>query len=246
VLDKLEADGLADSTVVIFFTDNGASFPTSKGNCYPYSTQCSLIIRWPGVTTPGTRDQDHFVSTMDLLPTILQAAGLPLPERLDGKSLLPLLSGAKQTGRDSIMTTQNFYQPGQQVYPMRALHTAAFTYIFNAWSDGKTRISTECHSGLTFAAIEEAAKSNPEIAARLRHISHRLPEELYDTRTDPWCLRNLSREPAYADALATHRIALEREMRLTEDPLLPTFLGTSPIPPEWLEKTEASAKKKKR
>jgi len=246
VLDKLEADGLADSTVVIFYADNGASFPTSKQNCYPYSTQCSLIIRWPGVTTPGTRDRDHFVSTMDLLPTILQATRLPLPERLDGKSLLPLLRGAKQAGRDSTMTTQNFYQPGFQVYPMRALHTAAFTYIFNAWADGNTQFNGECHSGLTFAAIADAAKTDPTVAARLRHITHRTPEELYDTRADPWCLRNLAEEPAHAYALAAHRAALEREMRQTEDPLLPKFLGTSPIPPEWMQRREGAGKKKKR
>lgn len=246
VLDKLEADGLADSTVVIFYTDNGASFPTSKQNVYPYSTQCSLIIRWPGVTTPGTRDRDHFVSTMDLLPTILQAARLPLPGRLDGQSLLPLLRGAKQAGRDSIMTTQNFYQPGFQVYPMRALHTADYTYIFNAWADGNNRFNGECHSGLTFAAIVDAAKTDTALAARLRHITHRAPEELYDTRADPWCLHNLALKPAHAGALAAHRAALEHELRLTEDPLLPKFLGTGPTPSEWMQRREDSDRRKKR
>jgi N-sulfoglucosamine sulfohydrolase len=233
VLDALRAAGVEDETVVIFYNDNGASFPTSKQNVYPYSTQCSLIIRWPGVTRPGSRDREHFVSTMDLLPTLLEAAGLPLPERLDGRSLLPLLRGEPQGGRAVLMTTQNFYKPGFQVYPMRALHTADFTYIFNAWADGRTRFDGECHSGLTFAAMIEAAKTDPAIAERVRHITLRAPEDLYDVRADPWCLRNLAAEPAQAAVRARLRAELEAEMRRTDDPLLPALLGTGPVPPEW-------------
>lgn len=107
ILDLLDREGLATNTIVIFFSDNGASFPTSKQNCYPYSTRTPLIIRWPGVIQPDSEDRAHMVSTMDILPTLLDVYGLAAPAKLDGRSLLPLLRGGAQAGRDHVFTTYN-------------------------------------------------------------------------------------------------------------------------------------------
>lgn len=235
ILDLLQSEGLESTTMVIFYSDNGASFPTSKQNCYPYSTRTPLIIRWPAVIKAGCRDRQHLVTTMDLMPTVLDAANISLPARLDGRSLLSLFKGETQSGRDHVFTTQNYILPGVQVYPMRALQTRDYCYIFNAWSDGQTCFNGECHEGLSFAAIQKAAVSNSQMAKRLKQILYRVPEELYDLRCDPWCLTNRVNDSGVAEILTELKQRMESEMRQSQDPLLEKFLCTGEIPAEWLK-----------
>jgi arylsulfatase A-like enzyme len=104
ILDRLEELELKDNTAVIFMSDNGGlatseGWPTSnlpykggKGWMYEGGVREPVIIRWPGVTPPGTRCNSPAVST-DFYPTMLEMAGLPLKgeQHVDGKSLVPLL-----------------------------------------------------------------------------------------------------------------------------------------------------------
>jgi N-sulfoglucosamine sulfohydrolase len=108
-----------------------------------------------------------------------------------------------------------------------------WSYIFNAWSDGETVYGGENMSGLTFKAMQEAAETDPAVAARVKHVQYRVPEELYDRRRDPYCLKNLIADPAHADRTAEMKRLLDREMTATDDPLLPKFRGEGEVPPEW-------------
>ncbi len=104
VLGKLEELGMVDQTVIVFTSDNGGLRPQAtdnaplrqgKGSIYEGGVRVPFIVRWPGVTKQGTVS-DEPVITMDLLPTILDAAGGTIPAelapRLDGVSLKPVLS----------------------------------------------------------------------------------------------------------------------------------------------------------
>jgi len=96
----LESLNLADDTIIIFTSDNGGRIPTSsnaplragKGSCYEGGVRVPLIVYWPGKTTPDSECDVPTIS-MDLYPTILSMAGLPLPadQSCDGVSLVPLL-----------------------------------------------------------------------------------------------------------------------------------------------------------
>jgi len=126
ILHHLEEQGLEDNTVILFFCDNGGQstlgttvrrhgFPHTvhdtsnaplrggKGYLFEGGIREPMIIRWPGVTNPGTTCEVPVVST-DFYPTMLSMAGLkPRPEQhLDGESLLPLLQGAKTLDREAI------------------------------------------------------------------------------------------------------------------------------------------------
>jgi len=89
VLDELEAAGLAQSTLVVFLSDHGPPLPFAKSNCWQASTHTPLIVRWPGRVQAGTVDGEHLVSALDLMPTLLAAAGVALPEGLDGVDARP-------------------------------------------------------------------------------------------------------------------------------------------------------------
>jgi len=102
VLDALERTGLAEDTLVIFTSDNGALLSVAdlgplrkaKGYLYEGGIRVPFMVRWPGVTEPGRVDATPILST-DLFPTILAACGVPLPDDYcgDGADLVPLLGG---------------------------------------------------------------------------------------------------------------------------------------------------------
>jgi arylsulfatase A-like enzyme len=115
VLDKLDELGIADQTAIILMSDNGGlstseGSPTSnlplrggKGWLYEGGIREPFLIRWPGVTKPGSQCDVPVVST-DFYPTILDMAGLPMKKNhhLDGVSLVPLLKGQTRIERDAI------------------------------------------------------------------------------------------------------------------------------------------------
>lgn len=219
VLRALDESGLANNTLVMFLSDNGMSMPFAKSNCYLTSTRTPWLVRWPGKTKPGTVDQEDFISGIDYMPTILEAAGLPNPGGMDGRSFLPLMTGGQQQGRDRVFTCYND-TAGHNSYPMRCLQTRRFGYIFNAWSDGKTNYRAEPMSGLTFKAMQKAASQDRSVADRVEMLLHRVPEELYDFQADPNALHNHAVDPEYADQLKKMRADMLAWMKKTEDPLL--------------------------
>ena len=222
VLGALEELGVEDNTLVMFLSDNGMSFPFAKTNCYLHSTRTPWIVRWPGRIKQNSVDDEHLVSGIDFMPTILEAAGVNPPEGMDGASLLPILFGGRQTGRDHVFTQFNHIH-GRRPYPMRCVQDRQFGYIFNAWSDGSRVYDAEPLSGLTFDAMKKAAGDDADIADRVRMLEHRVVEEFYDFANDPDALHNLIDDPDYREEADRLRGQLLELMRRTGDPALEAF-----------------------
>ncbi len=148
ILDKLKELGLEKDTVVIFTSDNGGlstlwrrGFPTSnlplragKGWAYEGGIRVPLIIKAPGVTRPGTTSPVPVIS-MDLYPTILRLAGLPLRpgQHKDGLDLTPVLKGAKSLPRKALFWHYPHYH-GSSWTPGAAIRAGRWKYIeFYDW-----------------------------------------------------------------------------------------------------------------
>ena len=226
VLKALKESGLENNTLVIFLSDHGASFPFSKAQCYLNSTKTPLIIRWPGITQPGTVNTDQLISGTDIMPTILQAAGVPVPKGLDGASFVPLLLNGKYTGRSYLLTS--FYQIFEKKrFPMRCLQNMEFGYIYNFWSDGTTAMAGDATGGLTWKAMVRAAETDPAIAARVELYRHKVKEEFYDLNKDPDGYNNLANDPAYTEKIKEFREIMLKEMERCNDPAFETFRDRS-------------------
>jgi N-sulfoglucosamine sulfohydrolase len=236
LLDELE---LANDTIFIFLSDHDAPMPTAKQNCYYHSTHTPLIMRWPGTIEQGSVDSRHMVSTLDIMPTLLDALDIPVPQKQDGRSMLSILKGDRQDGRDFVFTTYNYITPGTQVFPMRAVHTKDWSYIYNPWSDGvKKRLQgngepTENQSGLSLAAIQKAALRDPRMKERLDYILLRRREELFDLRSDPYSFKNLAEDKKYAAQKQQMRNLLNKAMKQSEDPLHGTIETNDSYPGQW-------------
>jgi N-sulfoglucosamine sulfohydrolase len=223
VLKVLNEEGFADNTLVMLYGgDHGMSFPFAKSNDYENSSRGALMIRWPGVTKPGSVDRDHLVSTLDFAPTLLEAAGLPPIPGIDGRSFLPAVKGEKMAGWDRVFT---FYNAafGNNWLPMRCLRTKDHAYIWNAWSDGKREYHTENMAGLSWKAMLAAATTNAAIKARTDFYLHRVPEEFYDLTKDRYERTNLIGEPSRQAEIEAMRQELLALMRRTGDPFTEAF-----------------------
>lgn len=224
ILQAISDAGAEDTTLVMFISDHGMPLPFAKTNCYLHSTHTPWIVRMPGVTQAGAVDKTHYISTIDFLPTALEVLGVSPPERVDGRSFLPLLHGKEQDGRESVLTT--FHETSaKRRYEMRSVHDGRYGYIFNAWADGETVFRNESQNGLTWQAMRRNGETNPEIAARVELFQHRVPEELYDYENDPDALHNLIDDPAYAEDAKRMRDMLQKELEKLDDPLLPVYRG---------------------
>lgn len=138
ILEQLEKAGELEKTLIVISGDHGMpGVPAGKCNLYDFGTGTGLIVRVPGVK--GGRVVDDFVNLMDLAPTFLEAAGLPLPAGLNGRSLWPVLtsgkSGQVDPARDYVITGRERHvanaREENRPYPMRALRTGDFLYIRN-------------------------------------------------------------------------------------------------------------------
>ncbi len=151
VLDKLAATGLDDNTVVFLMSDNGGlstseGSPTSnlplrggKGWLYEGGIREAFLIKWPGVTRPGSTCGVPVIST-DFYPTILDIAGLPPRpgQHLDGVSLVPLLKGGKSLDRDALFWHYPHYS-NQGGFPGAAIRMGDHKLI-ERFEDGRVHL----------------------------------------------------------------------------------------------------------
>lgn len=216
LLVALDHSGQADRTIVIFLSDNGIAVPFAKANCYLQSTRTPLVIRWPGRTTPGAADEEHFVSALDLFPTLCEAAGIPTPAGLDGRSLTGLIDGASEADRDLVFTV--FHETSaKRRFEMRCVQDSDFGYIWNAWSDEGVEYEAENMEGMTWSAMSDAAAEDPKVAARVEFYVRREPEELYQLTTDPNSLVNLAGDPAFEAEATRLRATMAEWLESTGD-----------------------------
>lgn len=128
VTDTVERLGLADRTIVIFTSDNGGltlpackkkpvthniGLRAGKGSAYEGGVRVPLIVRWPGVTQPGSVSDTPVISN-DLYPTILEMAGVPdAPDHIrDGESIVPILKNPAATRQSPLFWHYPHYHPG--------------------------------------------------------------------------------------------------------------------------------------
>lgn len=221
VMQALQESGQAGNTIVLFISDNGIAVPFAKCNSWFHSTHSPLLVRWPGVIKLGTHNDEHFVSIVDFFPTVMEATGVKGPSGLDGRSFLSLLKGQGQKGREYVFT-QIDSKAGGAAVPMRCVQNENFGYIYNPFSTGKYWYRNN-NEGLTMAAMNKAAKTDPAIKARVDMFRYRVPEEFYDLKNDPNCLDNLIDNPDHAEGIKALQEKLVAQMKKTADPMLAAF-----------------------
>ena len=201
IMDALDRTGLAEDTILIFTNDHGSAFPRAKCNLYEPGIKISMLFRWPG-EFPSGNVVSGMVSSVDIMPTLLEIAGATPPDNIEGESFLPALKGEEFAGRDLVFAEKLWHE----IYdPMHSVRNKRYKYIRNldprhAYQNGPQA-------------------DNPRLPDSLKGPC-RLPEELYDLQNDPIEYNNLADQAEYKDILREMRKILDRLMQETNDPVL--------------------------
>lgn len=221
LMKVLEEKGLLDNILVIFHSDNGMHWPFAKSNVYLASVKTPFVIYWKDRSAAGTTS-DSLISTIDILPTILEASGIIMPESLPGKSLLPLLSEPDQPHHEQVFATIN--GRSNTSFEMRSIIGPEHIYIYNKWADGKAQFYDGKYSGgLALKGLEALAEGDARARERLTFFYGRTREELYDLEQDPDALNNLAGDDRASSTLRTMRQSMLAKLTSTDDPFLNEF-----------------------
>ncbi len=219
ILDATRAH-LPKGTLFLFSADHGAQWPFGKWNLYEAGVAVPLIIAWPGIIEPSMRTT-AMVSWVDLLPTLLDAAGGKTPTGIDGRTFLPVLRGASPTHRDHIFTTHT-NDNRMNIYPSRAVRDERWKYIRNlhpefAFTSHLDLVAGALGQRAFFSTWETATKTDAQAAAIVQRYHARPAEELYDLAVDPREQRNLATAPPHSAKLASLRGELDAWMKSQGD-----------------------------
>ena len=215
ILRALDKSGRLHDTLVIYSSDNGMPMYRAKASAYPAGTHMPLAFAGPGIKSGQVCDQ--VVSLADLMPTMLDALGLPTPSTVQGESLWPWLSGnGALPDRDYVFTEFNSHGaiPNAEgtdlleAFPQRAVTDGRWYYILNLDpTKPQTMPDDLIGAGVwrneAYPAILAAAEDYPEKVKLLTDMieGRRPAEELYDLKSDPWAMNNLAGDPAHAEKL---------------------------------------------
>lgn len=228
MLEELEKRGELENTLVIVTSDNGMPFPRVKGAMYEDDFRLPLAVCWPD-RCPGGRISDDLVSFRDFAPTMLEAAGVRIPESFTGKSFLNILtsdkSGIVDPSRDRVLMGRERHDMGREGdlgYPVRCLRTQEWLYIWNCaperWPAGNPETGyTDTDGSPTKSLIVMRHESGDD--AHWKYCFGMRPgEELYKVKEDPHCMNNLADDPAHAEIRKKLRETLLADLREQGDP----------------------------
>lgn len=220
VLAQLEKDGLADSTIVMFFSDHGQAHVRGKQFCYDSGLQVPLIIRWPGrfprpkQIVPGSVDE-RLLMAIDLAPTVLALAG---------KQPLPPMQGEVFLGESAAPPRKYVFgardRCDETVFRFRTVRTERYRYIRNFTPDRPFLQKNEYKERQypvwnLLKQLDAEGKLNP--LQKFLTAPTMPPEELYDVVADPHETINLASSPEHQDVLQELRQVLERWIEETND-----------------------------
>lgn len=205
ILDVLDQRGLTENTILVLTTDHGIAMPRAKSTLYDPGIETMLFMRYPGHWAAGGVCDD-LVSHVDILPTLLSAVGVDVPDRVQGRSFLPALAGrGEYTPREEVFAEKTFHS---RYDPMRAIRTGRFKYI-------------RCFEKIALPEVPSDIRhfgADRELGRRLCY--QRPMAELLDLRADPNETKNLAGEETFSDVERELKSRLAQWMLDTADPLL--------------------------
>ena len=218
LLQELKDDGLFEKTIIFFWSDHGVGLPRAKRWLYDSGTRVPLIVRIPKSMRTGGQGAPHsidsqLISSIDLAPTVLHLAGLPIPEHMQGRAFF---------GRD--LTEERTYVYGardrmdERYDTIRSVRDSRYRYIRNYEPDKPyySYMNTP-EKGATMKEIRRLeAEGDLPPAAALFSAANKPVEELYDLEKDPHEIHNLAADPGmqgHLDRLRQAHLAWVEETR---------------------------------
>ena len=218
-LAELEREGLAENTIVFYYSDHGGVLTRSKRFLYDSGTHIPMIVRFPdkyrhlAPGDPGTRT-GRLVSFVDFAPTVLSLAGVPVPDHMQGEAFL---GDQAVSPRDYVYLFRG--RMDERYDMMRAVRDERYKYIRNympyrPWAQHLNYLWRMPATQSWQRLWDEGKLVGPQA-----YFFQRKPvEELYDTVNDPHEIHNLAGDMSYSETLQRMRQALKNWVSEIRDP----------------------------
>ncbi|MEP4077345.1 sulfatase [Haloferula sp.] len=225
MLKKLKLDA---NTVLIVLDENGAGMPCGKWTNFDWGVRSACVVKWP---ESGSKPvvTDALTQYCDILPTLIDAGGGAMPDDLDGRSLLPLITGQTKKHRDHAFFTYNSGPEGPS-FVSRAVTDGRFKLMWNLTPEMAFAVRTingfdfgyvdkmkDRHVRMMYLSWLEAAKNDPQAAESVQRFRRQPEYQLYDLSKDPWERENLAGNPEYGEQLAALKGSLSGWMEQQGD-----------------------------
>jgi arylsulfatase A-like enzyme len=208
VIKELEADSLLENTFVFYFADHGGVLPGSKGYLYETGLHVPLVVHIPPkyrswVNFEMGSEIKGFVSFIDFAPTVLNLAGVSIPQEYDGKPFLGKNITMEDLNKRDV--TYGYADRFDEKYDMvRSVRQGKYKYIrsYQPYNmDGL--MNNYRYRMLAYQEWQDMYKAGDLNEIQSQFFKDRPAELLFDVETDPFETTNLAKDPAYADVLAT-------------------------------------------
>ncbi|UCC97057.1 MAG: sulfatase [Phycisphaerales bacterium] len=221
LMNVLERHAHREDTLVIFIGDHGPPFARGKTTVYEAGIRIPFIVRWPGVSRPIK--SNAMVSTIDILPTILDATGVPPTGKMHGRSLRAALQNPDAPWREYLVAEFHFHG-SRPFYPRRAIRDHRYKLIHNLLA-GRAKPSTGIDADMAYQTSQQSRYDGTPIRRAFDTFADPPEFELYDLREDPVEFNNLAGKPEYRAIQERLTEALLEYRRQTDDPFLdPAFM----------------------
>ncbi len=195
ISDALDGAGLTEDTIFIFTVDHGIEFPRAKWFCYDPGIEVALIVRWPNGGISGGAKRDRLLSNVDLFPTVLDLAGISIPENVEGLSFSDyLVDDTAEPKRDAVFSVF-------QGKDIRSVRTDRYKLIRNFEPRRLIPVPVDM-------THKPAGREKCPVV------------QLFDLVRDPLEFDNVAEDPAYADIRKDLNDRLWKWMESVGDPSL--------------------------
>jgi N-sulfoglucosamine sulfohydrolase len=205
LLEMLKKEGLYDNTIIFFYSDHGGVLPWMKREVLERGVHIPFIIRFPGGLNAGTVNGE-LISSVDLAPTVLSLAGIPIPSYMQGQAFLG--SQKAKTPRKYVFAARD--RMDTEYDRIRMVRSKNFRYLYNYFPGKPYYQNIEYR--LSIPMMKDILKLRDEgklDSVQMSWFSNKPVEELYDTRVDPYEIHNLVSDPKYAGTLNELRSAFK-------------------------------------
>ncbi|PHS02236.1 MAG: hypothetical protein COA78_21720 [Blastopirellula sp.] len=223
LLKQLKDSGKSENTLVIFIGDHGAQMARGKVTVYEGGMRVPFIVKWPDHTKAGLRSK-ALVSTIDLLPTFLDVAGIQSPSGLPGKTIRPILTKQSTDFREYLACERNC-DAAHLTFPQRTIRDSRFKLIYSPVHDREDpaaryyRIHGASHWAGSLTDQELLGASKQTQAGYARWLNPPL-YQLYDLNSDPNEWNDLANTPEFKEQKQRLITALKDWQKETADPIV--------------------------
>ena len=217
IMAALKADGVLDNTLVLITGDHGDGLPRMKRAIYDAGLRVPLIVRLPDGRYADT-ERKQLISFVDVAPTVLTVAGVPVPKWMHGK---PFLGATASKNRYVYAGADRFDEVPEW---QRSVHDGRFQYIRNLRADVPFFRPLAFRDVLPTMQdmwrLHREGRLTPSVEQYF--VAPKASEELYDLKSDPDTVRNIAGDPSYRRKLVELRRAYERwTARVGDDSQVP-------------------------